>query len=222
LFRVNLANFVFARPVAVTLGEGTKTLALSTSGPAFVEVQSADTRAIATLFDPTRGTWLMDVSFVVFLGQAMRTLTDTGTLAATAVAPGQTLTTRLPGGIGEATLRLPGDERVNLIAAADGTVSYGPVRRAGLYTVSWNGDPGPSDPVVGKTPTRFIPVNMLDARESAVRSMATLGLASGDVQAVNTAGSRGGSMLRLWPWLLLAVCGLLLVEWLVYHRRVQL
>jgi hypothetical protein len=27
---------------------------------------------------------------------------------------------------------------------------------------------------------------------------------------------------RLWPWLLLAVLGVMLVEWWVYNRRVQL
>lgn len=221
LFRVNLANIVLARPLAATLGDGTRVLAQSTSGPAIVEAQSADTRVLATLFDPTRGTWLMDVSFVVFLGQAMRWLSDTGALEAEAARPGQTLTTRLPTSVSEATLRLPGDERVRLVPSADGTVTYGPLRRAGLYTVSWEGPPGPSDPVVGSRATRFVPVNMLDSRESAVRSLATLAMASGDVSATSSGTSAGG-MMRLWPWCLLAACALLMVEWIVYHRRVQL
>ena len=196
-------------------------LASTDKGPAIAELTGPDTRAIVVTFDPAESTWPFDVSFVVFLAASIDHLAADLTLdRASQLRPGGILATRLPSGASNVQLQTPTGRSASLEPAADGRVVFGPIDRAGLYTLTWSGDPGPTDAVIETRPTRTIAANLADPRESDIAPQKSLALASQTVQA-QTEGTRTAAR-DLWPWILLAGIGLLTLEWYVYNRKVYL
>jgi len=211
--------------LSITPTDSIRIIATSSTGPAIVEISTPDTDAIVTAFKPGESTWPFDQGFVLFLATAIRSLgEDVAAASGSSAEPGSTLTARLPEGIDRATLLLPDDSTVTLLPSDDGRVSYGPVRTAGLYTLSWRGRPGPQDfELPSGAAGRILTVNMLNPAESAIATRSTLDLPSGSVQA-NNAGAPEGvpKTRRLWPWLVGLAFAVMLAEWFIYHRRVQL
>lgn len=217
---ITLDGLVVNRPLRAAVTEDVKTLAMGSSGPLIIEAAEGASRAIVTLFNPAESNWPFDVSFVLFLASSVNSLGDAGGLEELQASPGSVLSTELPRGASDVRIEQPGGAESPLAMDATGRVSFGPARRAGLYTVSWKGEPGPTDAVIDGRPRRVFAVNLLDAAESRIEARESLGLPSGDVAAA--AGGEGGASRRLWRWLLLGAAGVVLVEWLVYNRRVRL
>lgn len=230
LAQVDLSSLILSRPLTMRAGESVRVMAQASRGPAIVEVNAGGARAIVAAFDPMETNWPFDVNFIVFLAMSIRDLAgDSGTSAVASLLPGETLSTRVPAGATGVTLLGPESLRVSLPPAADGTVSYGPLRRAGEYTLRWDGPAGATDMVIGGSPQRTIPVNLFDPHESAIDSRTVLALPTGDVQAVNRDEARPGASARdrratrpLWPWLILAALAVLMLEWFIYHRKVRI
>ncbi len=218
-----LDALVLAETRLATPAEGANitVLASTDKGPAIAELIGPDTRAIVATFDPAESTWPFDVSFVVFLAASIDHLAADLTLdRASQLRPGGILATRLPAGASNVQLQTPTGRPASLEPAADGRVVFGPIDRAGLYTLTWSGDPGPTDAVIDSRPTRTIAANLADPRESDIAPQKSLALASQTVQA-QTEGTRTAAR-ELWPWILLAGIGLLTLEWYVYNRKVYL
>ncbi|MCC6286005.1 MAG: BatA domain-containing protein [Phycisphaerales bacterium] len=202
-----------------------RVLAETDQGPGIIECTGDEIRAIVTTFDPLESSWSFDVSFPLFIAEAIDALardplSDENALS---VRPGGVITQRLPGGAGEARLREPDDEgrprgpTHDLTAASDGRIVFGPVRRRGVYELSWAG-PGGDFERDGRS-SRLIAANLLDPNESDVAVAPELALASRVVIAGTGEGQRVRS--RLWPWFILGCLGLVLVEWYVYNRKVR-
>src|SRR5690606_19036168 len=124
-------------------------------GPAIVEVTDATTRAIIVPFNPLDSDWAFEPGFMLFLAESINYLTDVGVVAGM-IRPGVTLSERLPQGARDARLTLPDRTRIDLIPAADGSVAYGPIRKIGMYSVSWVGTPGATDQVVDGRARRIV------------------------------------------------------------------
>ena len=62
--------------------------------------------------------------------------------------------------------------------------------------------------------------NLLDPAESDCATVTKLELASRPVAAET--GGQTKVARRLWPWLILGALGVILLEWFVYNRKVQL
>lgn len=214
------------RAVEVPEGSSAVVLAQTPQSPAILELSSPEARAILVPFDVAQSNWPFDVGFVVFLASAVDYLSADSAAAAEQggaqrqFVPGQVLTTRLPAGVENARLLAPeGAPSVDLAPAADGSVAYGPVRRAGVYRVRWEGRPGPTDVEDGGRASRVFAVNLLDPPESDVAAAETLPLAS----RVTEASARGPNttVRELWPWLLVAALAVMVLEWWVYNRKVH-
>ena len=135
--------------------------------------------------------------------------------------PGGVLSDRLPIGATDVRVSLPDRTSADMGApAGDGKVVYGPVERSGIYEVSWMGKPGPSDAEVGGRSVRPFAANLLDATESDCAAVTKLELASRPVVAET--GGQTKVAKRLWPWLILGALGVILLEWFVYNKKVQL
>jgi len=161
------------------------------------------------------------VSYVVFHAAAINSLGGViGSASAGTVRPGGTLSERLPIGARNVRLAIPNAPDVTLVPASDGRVAYGPIPRAGVYALTWNGPAGITDEFEDGTATRRVAVNLLDPSESDIRSTAVLPFASGDVVASATGSAQ--TPRRLWPWLLLAALAISMFEWWIYNRRVYL
>jgi len=219
----SLGNVIFYEPRRLEIGpdSAATVIAASDDGPAIVELAGAEVRALVVPHDVAKSNWPFDVSFPVFLAAAVRYVGDEGTSAlGRIIQPGGTLTERLPAGAGDVRLKLPGGRRVELSPAGDGTIVFGPIRRVGLYALSWTGAAGALDRVIGSRVARDVAANLLSEDESNIATASSLSLAPRVVEAQEDA--TGSGVRKLWPWLLLACLVLMLLEWFVYNRKVQL
>ena len=207
--------FASARDIEIPEDSLARVIASTTQGPGIVEIAAEDYRAIVTSFRPAESNWPFDVGFVVFLASSIRELS--GSLARTGetiernAPPGRVLTDRVPAHARSLTLRGPDGARTPLTPGADGRVSFGPLKRTGLYTLDWDG------PSAGE---RRYAVNLLSPRSTDVAASGELELA--DRVAAGTRGERAISTRRYWPWLLVAALAVMLLEWWIYNRRVYL
>ncbi|MCC6677846.1 MAG: VWA domain-containing protein [Phycisphaerales bacterium] len=227
---VNLESVIIAesRPVQPITRSGSSAsvsiLATSDRGPAIVEIGAPEWRAIAAPFDVAASTWPFDVSFVVFMAQSVNYLGSDRWAAAggsaRAVQPGSVLSDRLPAGAQSVRVREPGPDgrTVEIAVAADGRVVYGPIRASGAYELSWIGPAGPGDRTDGGRVSRTYAANLLDSAESDIAAAQELTLASSVVQARQTGAT---ATRKLWPWLILGALAILMLEWFVYNKKVQ-
>lgn len=222
---VGLENVAIAesRMIEVAAGSAATSLAISDKGPAIVELSTSDTRAIVVPFNPMASNWPFDVSFVVFNAAAMSYLGEDGAPGGSlrSVQPGQTYSDRLPVGTARASLESPGGLSTALTPATDGRIVYGPIPKTGIYTVKFDGTPGPMDlKTDGGGVARVFTANLFDLAETDVRAAKEVPFAS----AVATAQERRDAKAdhKLWPYLLLAALGVILVEWFIYNRKVHI
>jgi len=200
---------IFEQPV-VEIGPDSpaKVLARSSAGPAILELATAGTRALIVPFDVTESSWGVDKSFILFIAKAARYLGEEGTAAVgRIVQPGEVYSDRLPPGIPAARVRDPSGREQAVTPAEDGQIVYGPVERVGVYRVVWDGGARP------------FTSNLLDPDESDVRTAERITLASTVAEAQRSGSAR--ATVRLWPWLLLAALVVMLFEWFIYNRKVQ-
>lgn len=209
--------------IVIPEDSGFATLAETDRGPAVLEYSTGQTRALVVPFDPMESNWPLDVSYVVFVGAGINYLGQEGGVfggSADTLRPGTVLTDRLPIGARGVQLQSPGESgRASLQPANDGRIAYGPIRRAGLYTATWNGPAASGDATDGSRVTRTYAANLLDPAESDIAAAPLLNLTGNTIEAESAEEAK--AMIRLWPWLILAALGVLMLEWFVYNRKVH-
>ena len=213
-----------SRDVEVRPGSTAVTIARTERGPAIIELSSGPTRALIVPFEIGASSWPLDVSFVVFLASALDYLGgDAIAGASDSTQMGATVSERLPAGATDIRLLPPPGvsdlTETSLSPLPDGTVVFGPIRRAGVYRLTWKGGAAPGDLQENGRSIRRIPANLLDPQESFVAATTTVELASRVVASQD--GTFKGDQ-RLWPYLLLACAGLLMLEWFIYNRKVHI
>jgi hypothetical protein len=210
--------------VVVPDGSGATVLAETDHGPAILELNQAQTRAMIVPFDIGRSNWPLDVSFVVFVGASVNYVGQEGGVfgaSGDGFRPGSVLTDRLPIGATSVRLDIPGSsERADLQPATDGRIAYGPIRKAGLYTASWVGPAGDSDTTDGGRVVRTYAANLLDPTESDIAASPLLLLTGQPIEAELASDAK--AMLRLWPWVILVALAVLMLEWYIYNRKVHI
>lgn len=203
---------------------GFAVLAETDKGPAILELSRAQTRAVVVPFDIGESTWPLDVSFVVFTAAAVNYVGQEGGVfgaSGDALQPGQVLTDRLPIGAQSVRLLTPdSDRRAELQPATDGRIAYGPIRRAGLYEATWVGPAAAGDATDGSRVIRTYAANLLDPQESDIAAAPLLRITGETVQA-QTADDTEATH-RLWPYAILLALAILMLEWFVYNRKVQI
>ncbi|MGD9789344.1 MAG: BatA and WFA domain-containing protein [Phycisphaerales bacterium] len=214
-------NIAESRQVSIAPGGGAITLAMGDKGPLMLEVTTPDTHAIVTAFHPLDSTWPWNVSYVV-VGASMVSYMGEGFeqgVAARMVSPGSVISDRLPSDAKDITIDLPGNEKESLALSPDARVTFGPVGTSGVYRMTWDGSMGPSDITVGGRAARYFTANLLDGAESDTRAASTIALPNKNVEAAARSSSDGNR--PLWPWILLGALAIIMLEWFVYNRKVQ-
>ncbi len=220
-----LAELIIAKSRRVTVPDGAPitVIAHDQHGPAILEAATDATRALIVPFDIADSDWPLKPGFVLFLASALPYLADDGSLGVgRLLRPGQTLTERLPLGASDVRVAPPetGAAPQTLFPAADGRVAYGPLRRIGIYTLSWVGPASGADTLADGRARRAVAVNLLDAAESNIDARPALDLATETVAAQGRDETQ--AVRNLWPWLLLAALGIIMLEWFVYNRKVHI
>lgn len=151
--------------------------------------------------------WVTSLDFVVFMQNAVQFLSgSTSTEAKRSIVPGDPMTVPIPPNLDEVKIHRPDGVIDRVPAAGYDTIHYARTRRVGTYRL---------DPALPGH--ELFAVNLFNQVESAVAPSATLALGAGVVNAqagsiqVNKAG---------WPFVLLALLAVLLLEWVVYNLRV--
>lgn len=186
-------------------------LAETGAGPAIVEVRHEGSTILHVAFDPMESNWPFQRGFVNFIINAVEYLGGaTETLADDVLRPGDALSDRLPLAAKEVRLSLPDGTTETLTPADPAQFTWGPIRLAGLYELSWD-DPASSD-----QPSRKFAVAIDAEAEGRIDAAADVKFSEDVVKGV-----RGGSAVQtaLWPWLLAAVLGIQLLEWWLYTKR---
>ncbi|HRR86855.1 MAG TPA: hypothetical protein P5316_17745, partial [Phycisphaerae bacterium] len=214
LRHVNVATMSLFSCHKPELPSDAQTLIEATSGPVLSLLTRERRQYLIcsfSLFDEDRThvntDWPYQEGLVMFMFNALRFLSGSSTIGQQpSVSPGQAFTVSVKPGTREITVRRPDGTTDKAAASASGLATYGRTNRVGLYHLE-TGIPGEDARAV----------NLLDASESLIASNKALRVASGETVAV-----RGSDYVNrpLWPWILGGLGAILLVEWIVYNKRV--
>jgi len=162
------------------------------------------TRAVVVTFKLLESDWPLRLSFPLFLSNALDWLRDEGRAQP---RPGEALRIRLADDETDVEVSGPGGRKEKLSGEAGRDVVYGDTDRCGLYTVK------------RKKGIQQMALNLLDPQESRGTVEPEIRTVSGQV----TAASAVPPIVRpYWRWLAVGALLLMMVEWMVYHRRIEL
>ncbi len=208
---VVLDDLLMVEPGRLVLPDTAQSLATAQAGPVIAAVFANGANHVVVGFDLRASNWPMQVGFPVFISNAVGWLGlgrrhETGLV----FRPGQGATIPLGGMVRSLRYAGPVEIEARLLAGGMGSAqAVLPVfERVGLYE---------AQQAVGE-PWDWLAVSMLDAHESDVGPRDTFRLESsggGGVQA-----EAGRVRQEVWPWLVSAALGVLVLEWVVYLRRV--
>lgn len=189
-------------------------LALGASGPLIRFVEASGVRHIVVAFDLEHSNWGVQVGFSIFLANAVDFLTlrpDDQSRSALRIA--DSIDVDVPASAARVVLGGPAPRQILVPAPVAGstalrTVSLGRVERVGVYTVS---------PAQSRPP--MVAVNLLDPTESSLRTADELSVRTRG----GAKGGPGGPVLprEISHLLLMAILGLLVVEWVIYARTAR-
>ncbi len=223
LRQVNLDEPTIGELPVVTVAPGAPVtiLAETDRGPGMFFLASLDTRAIVVPWDFNKSDWPYNLSFVIFLASSTRALGDDAAgegFNGRQLQPNSVLSDRLPGNASDVKFKGPEGDLANLTPSPDASVVYGPIRRSGIYQMTWSGAASGTDEASGTSVSRTYAANLADEFESNIIPVNTLNLRDREV-AADLDGKIAADR-KLWPWLLLAALLVMLVEWFVYNRKV--
>ncbi len=164
------------------------------------------------IFDESRqflnAPWvLMDHGFVIYMYNALRYLSGSSTRGAQpSPQPGGTFTVVAEKDDESITIKRPDGRTEEMPVRSSGLVTYGQTDQVGIYR---------ADTGIAGEDARA--VNLLDAEESFIAPNAGFRIAQGDV--IDAKEKVDPANRPLWPYFLLAMAAVLLVEWFVYNRR---
>ncbi len=210
---VNLDELFVSSMTAVAPGGDADVIVEAGEGPLILTVNRGALTLVYVTFDPMDSNWPFQRGFVNFCANAIGWLAAGGSAVADEpLAPGDIITTRVPKDARNPTIQTPGGDELALTVPAQSSLSYGPLRRSGVYRLQWQLPARESS-----SSTLAYAVNMKTRVEGRCDAASEIVFASERV-----AGVQGGGVSKsaAWPWLLLGAFGLLILEWWVWLRRV--
>lgn len=151
--------------------------------------------------------WVTTVGFVIFVQNAIQFLSGTtSTVARKSVRPGAPITLPIPGNTKEVKVHRPDGVVDRVPTAGFDSIHYARTRQVGPYRLE-----------PGLTGNDVFAVNLFNEVESHVRptSALALGAATLPAKAASIQVNKPA-----WPYFLIALLVLLLLEWVVYNQRI--
>ena len=175
----------------------------SRSGPLAAALELRGPRSVAVFFDLRESDWPFQVSFPVFLNNAIRWLCSGSESGSEGewVRPGDPVV--FPSAR-EVRVRRPDGPVAPATREGEGPWTFTATELTGVYEAEVDGKALP------------IAVNLLSPEESDTRPRRSIDLPGGLVEA--RVGTSAVSR-EYWPWLVLVAIAALSVEWWIYHRR---
>ncbi len=186
---------------AVRLVEGETT-------PVMAAMSAAGSRYLIVAFDVYKSNWPLRVSWPVFVYNAIRYLSSSATVAPSqSVSPGAAVQIPVPSGEDTLTVMAPEGPPEDLTVGDLQAVHYGNTQRLGVYRV---------DPSVQGY--EAFAVNLLNPTESNIRPNVQFSIGT---EQVTSSQSIRRQNRPLWPWLMLGALAVLVLEWIIYNRRMR-
>ena len=205
---VALDDLVLAGSGRLVLPDAAQMLAVAESGPVIAAVEMDRRRHVVVGFDVLQTNWPMQVSFPVFVSNALQWL---GSSSQTAASGGYR-----PGGVAVVPVQADVTQvayvgPVSLSAQVNRRQAVLPMfTRVGTYYARQE-MPEPWD---------RLPVNLIDMRESDLRPMDRLQI--GTEEATSLRAGSAATRRQAWRWFIWPALALLMIEWIVYTRRMHL
>lgn len=182
-------------------------IASGATGALIARAMQGGRHRVVVAFPLAQSTWPLQPGFIIFLANAVESLTTVGEAAL-----GRAFTTGAPVVIrpapGAAALTLSGPQSLTVpLDDAMGPVPVGPLESVGVYTVE------------GSVPEdRVLAVDLLNATESrlAVSPVVEVGGRRAAATRIEDAAPR-----EVWHWLIALAFALLALEWLLYAWRTR-
>lgn len=208
LRNVELSDIPLRRPGRLIVPADGQVLAIGREGPVMAEVTREGVRHVVVGFDLYESLWPHRISFPVFIKNVLPTLGLEGNAQEAGIAyrTGENAVV-----IADKEIeKLEYDGPVTVNARAMGTtLTVDAFPRAGLYETD------------ADVSTRYkqLAVNLLDTAESDPRIAETLKIGTSAV-----AGQAQAVEIRqeIWPWFVWGALAILLVEWMLYTRRMHI
>lgn len=189
-----------ARSIRAEPGRGVIDLARGRSGSLML-LSDEGVKRLAVCFDLADSNWPLQVSFPIFLANAVEHLTQSAGEAGRMFTTGELISLAAAPGATEVVLRGPAVLRAPTGIA--GAALLGFTELAGVYTVEGGVEPAAA-------------VNLLDAGESLLATADEVSIGGRTVRSHESEGSR-----ELWHFFVLGAVLLLAVEWLAYAARAR-
>ncbi|MEX0744445.1 MAG: VWA domain-containing protein [Phycisphaeraceae bacterium] len=204
-----LDDIAMNQPARLAVPGDAYVLATGESGPVIAELRHEGVRHVVTSFDVLQSNWPLYVSFPVFISNVVQTL-GLGALAEEAGLAYQTGEGAAVPYAGDADrLRYAGP--TELAARVSRREAHlPPFARVGVYRTSDESVEPPFDRLA---------VNLLDPLESDVRVRGELNVGTSSVAA---AADHALTRREVWRWFVWAGLAMLMIEWLVYTRRMHI
>ena len=203
---VSLDALVYAGFGGYELPDGAVALATGPDGPVIALVPRRAARHVLVGFELAQSNWPVHVSNLVFLQNVLEHLTLGGlTGAALSFKTGEPITVPTSPLTRELMIRGPVSATVQVEPAASAILPQ--LRHVGLYEVDG-----------AEPPFDRIAVNLLSETESDIRPRTSVTV---NAQHTQAGAIRSAAPLPLWPWLAAAAFALLVLEWIVYCRRMR-
>lgn len=155
--------------------------------------------------------WPRKLSFPLFVQNLLTYLGGGSRLsAARGVSPGDMITMQPLFPTPSVSIKEPSGQTVNVKLRTDGMIAFTQTEKTGIYEVTPEGG--------GNVEQRFA-INLLDRLESdlVVRDQVKLGHNVVEGKTVEEPIRR-----EFWPWVVLVVLAVVMLEWLIYNRRMLL
>lgn len=207
----DFGNVAISRTKTLKVPPWAVTLLDSDHGPLIVALTKENQQIAIIGFDIFASDWPIRLSFPMFLSNAVEWLGGGGSQITSGTrSPGDVVTIYPDRGMELVTVLDPAGRKQEFKVTTERMIAYAGTERVGLYTVNCTGKKD------AKAEMRFA-VNLLNAEESNIvpRENVKFGNAS-----VATAGAVALSNQEMWRWFAIGAFVILLLEWVVYHRRV--
>jgi hypothetical protein len=184
-----------------------KVLGASEHGPILVSGARDGHRFVALGFDPRDSDLVLRIAWPLFVLNTINAFIEEDTGYVSSFRTGDVWHIAVPGSLSTVSLLEPGGAK-HSVPVSDGRAVFRG-EQAGFYKLSGGAD----DAALGE-----FAANLSDLDESRIAPQKELLLAGKKASAVSVATVSLKS--ELWIYLLLAVIGVSLIEWITYHRRV--
>ena len=203
-----LADVQVADGRALTPGPGDRVLGASEQGPILVTGSRSGHPFVALGFDPRNSDWVLRVAWPLFVLNTINAFVEEDTSYVSSFRTGEVWRIPAPSSVDSATVVDP-HGATHVVPVKEGRAVY-MGEEAGFYKLSAGAG--------AEAVQSEFAANLSDLAESRITPSTELTIGQKKAAAVQLGAP--GSKRQLWVYLLAAVLGLSLIEWITYHRRI--